>query len=60
MTEHEFDMGDRVFVNPDKWDATPAWEGTIVNYWRNGCWIVREPARGTTAAYNGERLELVR
>jgi hypothetical protein len=51
-----FKAGQRVIVMPDATDYSPAWVGTIVSYWRNGCWIVREPAHGTTCAYDGHRL----
>ena len=57
--------GAPVRVNPDgpevparARDCTPAWIGTVVSYWRNGCWIVRGD-NGTTCAYDAKRLEPV-
>ena len=51
-----FATGQLVTVAPDRFDASPAWRGEIVGYWRNGAWIVRELAHGTTCAYNAARL----
>jgi hypothetical protein len=51
-----FNPGDRVIVNPDAFDCSPAWEGEIVGYWRNGAWKVRELVHGTTCAYDSQRL----
>ena len=48
--------GQQIIVNPCAWDRSPAWEGEIVNYWRNGAWIVRELVHGTTVAIEGERI----
>lgn len=48
--------GQQVVVWPDEFDRSPAWVGEIVGYWRNDCWIVREPDHGTTCAYNHQRL----
>lgn len=31
--------------------AQTPFTGTVVGYWRNGKWIVREDANGTTCAY---------
>ena len=34
----------------------PEFTGTVVNYWRNGYWIVREHRGGTTCAYPASEL----
>lgn len=52
--------GDQVLVQPDETDRSPAWVGEIVSYWRNDCWIVREPVHGTTCAYSVQRLSRAR
>jgi hypothetical protein len=51
-----FQPAQQVIVHPDSFDYSPAWIGTIVKPWRNGTWIVREPAHGTTCAYDEKRL----
>ena len=48
--------GDRVTVGPDAFDCSPAWEGQVVRYWRNGAWIVRELVHNTECAFNAGRL----
>lgn len=53
---NDFQIGQRVTVLPTDYDCSPAWVGTIVNYWRNGCWTVREDTHGTTCAFDESRL----
>jgi hypothetical protein len=57
-TPTTFQAGDRVRVLPCSYDCSPAWVGTIVRYWRNGAWTIREDAFGTTVAIDGARLTL--
>jgi hypothetical protein len=54
-----FSAGDVVMVrHVDAGVPQPEYAGTIVRYWRNGAWIVREPAYGTTCAYPAGELTL--
>lgn len=55
----KFYPGQRVIVHPDQNDRSPAWAGTIINYWRNGAWTVQEPEYGSTCAYPEQRLTAV-
>ena len=34
--------------------ASPGIVGTIVKYWRNGAWMVRESKHGTTCCYDAQ------
>lgn len=54
--EREFLPGQKVWVKPTHYDATPAWMGTVVAYHRNGDWIIREPKHNTICAYHATRL----
>ena len=55
-----FEPGQRVIVAPNPpFDCGQPWEGEIVEYWRNGAWIVRELDHGTTCAYHADRITLV-
>jgi hypothetical protein len=54
-----FEVGQRVVVNPTHYDYTPAWEGTVLRYHRNGDWVVQEDRHHTHAAFHYSRLMAV-
>lgn len=66
MSAHTFVSGQQVRVNHVSVSvvnghvtgrvAQPEFVGTVVNYWRNGYFIVREPQFGTTMAYAEQEL----
>ena len=56
QTDQRFIPGQQIIVQPCAYDLSPAWDGEIVNYWRNGAWIVREMVHGTTCAIDADRI----
>ena len=51
----QYQAGDRVQVlqpSPRDGELVPWYPGTVVDYWRNDCFHVREDAHGTVAAYH--------
>lgn len=47
-----FAPGDRVYVR----DYDVSYLGTVVQYWRNGAFIIREDDHGTTCAHHHSKL----
>jgi len=58
----QYSPGDRVQVfdySGPGGTRRPWYVGTVVSYWRNDCFKIREDQHGTTCCYHVSELELI-